>query len=65
MGDRGYNAGGFAYMQVVVCPICGGKRKLGRWSIEQGLTACPNFKACERRKSAGTYLSRIGGARSG
>lgn len=59
MGDRGYNAGGFAYMGTVTCPRCGARRKLGADSIRKGRIACNNKQSCERRRKAGTYLHRL------
>lgn len=50
MGDRGWNAGGFAYMEIAACPKCGRKRKWGRRSIEMGLTECSNREDCRLRQ---------------
>lgn len=50
MGDRGYNAGGFAYMNIAACPLCGRKRKWGHRAITAGMTYCSDKDACERRQ---------------
>lgn len=65
MGDRGYNAGGFAYMEQVLCPRCGSKRPLGRDAIRRSklnpsILHCPNKDACKRRRKDGKYLHRVG-----
>jgi hypothetical protein len=33
MGDRGFNAGGFAYMVDVTCAKCGRRFKIGRRTL--------------------------------
>lgn len=49
MGSRGFNAGGFAYMQFVNCPKCGRKYRLGNRRRVSGDTACLDRSACENR----------------
>ena len=49
MGDRGYNAGGFAYMDLATCPKCGAQRKLGwrrRKSKDPRDRECPDKIKC-------------------
>lgn len=59
MGDRGYNAGGFAYMQTITCPRCGARRKLGHQKIRDGHLACGNRRKCNERKRQGHLLYRV------
>lgn len=59
MGSRGYNAGGFAYMETVTCPECGARRKLGRESREQGMLTCNDRLKCAKRRSKGHFLYRL------
>lgn len=47
MGDRGFNAGGFAYMDWVVCRKCGCKFPIGRQNKRR---TCSNRKRCETRQ---------------
>jgi hypothetical protein len=60
MGSRGYNAGGFAWMARVACPLCGARRPLGHDRIRRGqddptLLHCPDRAKCAaRRKRNGT-----------
>lgn len=57
--DQSRNAGGFAYMQIVTCPLCGARRHLGRENIENGFVFCPNRAQCDRRRKEGKYLHRL------
>lgn len=59
MGARGYNAGGFAYMEWVTCPRCGAKRPLGVDARRKGQTECNNRKACDARREKGHLLHRV------
>lgn len=64
MGDRGANAGGFAYMEVIMCPKCGMKRKLGHQMISEGAIYCGGWKhmphkKCEERRKKGHLLHRL------
>lgn len=59
MGDRGFNAGGFAYMEIVTCPKCGARRPLGRYAREMGFLECDNREKCEARRKKGHLLYRL------
>lgn len=60
MGARGYNAGGFAWMDWVTCPICGARRPLGRVAMENPKNhVCPDRDKCAKRRESGKYLNRI------
>lgn len=59
MGVNGYNAGGFAYMERVVCPRCGVIRPLGRHAIACRDIACSDRRKCDKRKADGRYLHRL------
>lgn len=59
MGDRGFNAGGFAYMDRVMCPRCGVIRPLGRDAIKRGDIACQNITKCDERVKSGHFLYRL------
>lgn len=62
MGARGYNAGGFAWMDWVTCPLCGAKRPLDREMRQKPeMHKCPSKKDCAKRQSHGKYLHRING----
>jgi hypothetical protein len=47
MGNRGYNAGGFAYMPRVQCVLCGRTFPIGKSNPRR---TCLNKKACEARR---------------
>lgn len=51
MGDRGFNAGGFAYMTWVKCPKCGRNYPLGRRRLDSGDYACQGKEQCEQRQA--------------
>lgn len=59
MGSRGYNAGGFAYMETVTCPKCGSRRKLGGDAVRAGRLACMDAEKCAARRMKGKYLHRL------
>lgn len=59
MGDRGYNAGGFAYMTTVTCPNCGCRRPLGKDAVEAKRFQCGNKTRCEERRRSGHFLHRL------
>lgn len=59
MGDRGYNAGGFAYMEIVTCPRCGARRPLGWKKIKEGHLECDSREKCDKRREGGRYLHRL------
>ena len=61
MGDRGKNAGGFAYMKRVLCPLCGVNHPVGRDDFESKQWQCGNKAKCEIRQHSGKYLHRLGG----
>lgn len=46
MGDRGFNAGGFAYMKWIHCAKCGRKFPIGRRNTR---TVCSNEADCQKR----------------
>jgi hypothetical protein len=47
MGSRGHNAGGFAYMDWVVCVKCGRKFPIGKRNTRR---VCSDKKKCEARQ---------------
>lgn len=47
MGDRGFNAGGFAYMDWVVCRKCGRKFPIGKRNPRR---ICARREKCEARQ---------------
>ena len=47
MGDRGFNAGGYAYMKWVQCTMCGRKFPIGNSNPRR---TCSNKKTCESRQ---------------
>jgi len=59
MGDRGFNAGGFAWMEIITCPHCGARRPLGKDAIKAGFLRCPNKEKCAARKAKGHLLHRL------
>jgi hypothetical protein len=50
MGLHGFNAGGFAYMELVTCPRCGRRYKLGARRRRRGDLECLDRVACDRRR---------------
>lgn len=50
MGDRGFNAGGFAYMLWVKCERCGKKFPIGRQNPRR---ECLDKAKCEARLAKG------------
>lgn len=50
MGLRGFNAGGFAYMEMVTCPRCGRRYKLGSKRRKRGDLECIDRESCTRRR---------------
>ena len=58
MGDRGWNAGGWAYMPRVWCPACGWSFLVGNGKFDEQcsrdskrpMMRCSNLKKCEERR---------------
>ncbi len=48
MGDHGFNAGGFAYMDRVQCRLCGRKFPIGRSNKRR---ECSDRGKCEARQA--------------
>jgi len=57
MGDHGVNAGGFAYMDWVICRLCRRKFPIGRQNSRR---TCSNQATCRQRqiKQAATQPSK-------
>lgn len=51
MGDRGFNAGGYAYMTPVKCPRCGKAYLVGHLRLREGRVHCMNREKCAARKA--------------
>lgn len=58
MGDRGLNAGGFAYMEIAECPRCGFRRRLGRRAIAADHLVCYDRVKCDSRRERGNLSNR-------
>jgi hypothetical protein len=50
MGNHGYNADGFAYMNVVACPLCGRKHHVGSRKFHRGDWECGNSESCKQKQ---------------
>lgn len=50
MGVNGHNAGGFDWMEIVSCPRCGFRRRLGYQAINDKRTKCSDTEKCDARK---------------
>lgn len=46
MGNHGFNAGGFAYMDLVQCRRCGASFKIGKRNPRR---VCSNVRKCDAR----------------